>query len=152
MKLARLLAPVLGTAVLAASGGIAMAQPDGPQRLRGMEGRSFAVEVTGLAPTPIQNCYTFEEDGVWIDDAVRVPGTDIRIPGSWSQNGVGATTSYSAVLLDGAISQHGTVTPAKGSGVLQLSATTNIAAGVLGPNAPALTVHSVGSEVEACPS
>lgn len=145
MKLARLLAPVLGTAVLAASGGIAMAQPDGPQRLRGMEGRSFAVEVIGLDSTPIQNCYTFDEDGVWIDDAVPIPG-------SWSQNGVGATTSYSAVLLGGAISQHGTVTPAKGSGVLQLSATTNIAAGVLGPNAPALTVHSVGSEVEACPS
>ena len=81
MKLTRLLAPALGVAMIAASAGTATAAPDKPQRLRGMEDRSFAVEVTLPDGSSFPNCYTFEADGTWIDPAAP--------EGVWSQRGAG---------------------------------------------------------------
>lgn len=149
MKLTRLLAPALGAALVAASAGTAMAAPTGPQRLRGMDGRSFAVEVTGGSaiglPDPLSNCYTFEAGGTWIDPAFPAPGT-------WTQDRVGAATTYSAsasayggfVMLE----QTGRVTPAGGRGVLQLEASSTVTVG----GAVAATLESVGEEVDSCPT
>lgn len=101
----------------------ASAVPDDSQRLRGLGGRTFAVEVTNLTDGSIfQNCYVFDEDGTWSEPLFPVPGT-------WMQNSIGAKTTYSAsALLDIGgglgvlLEQHGTVTPAGGTGVLQIEA------------------------------
>jgi hypothetical protein len=107
-------------------GGIAEtvgATPDESQRLRGLGGRTFEVEVTNLTTGDVfANCYTFNEDGTWIDPLFPAPGV-------WSQNSNGASTSYSgeaSFFIPGVISaslvQEGTVTPAGGRGILQLEA------------------------------
>ncbi len=139
MRTSRLLALAVSTAVIGGSAGAVHAEPAGPQRLRGMDGRSFAVTVTGLGE-PFANCYTFRAGGVWDDPLLPAPG-------SWQQTRVGASTSYSASL--GPIEQHGTVTPAGGGGELRLHAVTGVPAGVLGPDP--LTLVSVGHEVDTCP-
>ncbi len=139
MKLTRLLAPALGVAVVAASAGTATAAPDKPQRLRGMEDRSFAVEVTLPDGSSFPNCYTFEADGTWIDPAAP--------EGVWSQRGVGSYTATSDLGV-GVLSQRGIVTPTGEDGGLELRARTYIPAGAFGPDP--LTVVSIGSEVESC--
>ena len=152
MKLTRLLAPALGATLVAASAGTAMAAPDGPQRLRGMDDRSFDVVVTGGEalglPESFPNCYTFEADGTWIDP--QFPDADNPVPGTWEQHRVGATTGYSASAsaFGGVVTleQSGRVTPAGGRGVLQLEAVSTVS---FGGNVAA-TLESVGSEVDSC--
>ena len=108
--------------------GSAWSEPDGSQLLRGLGGRTFAVQVTNLTGggPPLgtfSNCYIFNEDGSWIDP--QFPPS----PGTWIQDSTGAKTSYSASALFDLggdvgvlIEQNGTVTPAKGKGTLQLEA------------------------------
>ena len=105
----------------------AAADPKESQNLRGLGGRSFAVEVTDLIEppgpgNPFANCYTFNPDGSWDDPLFPVPGT-------WSQDSTGAATSYTATAIlpvGGGVAvlltQVGTVTPANGGGTLQLDA------------------------------
>jgi hypothetical protein len=104
------------------------ADPEGSQLLRGLGGRTFAVEVTNLTTgeLPFENCYTFNEDGSW-DDPEFPPGNPV--PGTWVQDSTGAKTTYTATAifpLGGPyavlLTQIGTVTPANGSGTLQLDA------------------------------
>lgn len=146
MRTSRLLALAISTAVIGGSAGAVHAEPSEPQRLRGMEGRSFVVDVFVGVEKLFGNCYTFDADGVWIDTAA-LPAT-----GTWQQSGVGAATSYTASLATplGPIEQRGTVTPAGGRGVLQLRAVTDVPAGILGNEAPALRLTSIGHEVDDC--
>lgn len=124
------------------------AAPEGSQRLRGLGDRVFLVNVEvvadplGIFPPGFifPNCYFFVADGTWIDPGFPVPGT-------WTQDSVGANTGYSASADagDGAVLlQEGLVTPAQGGGVLQITAYSEFAA--LG-----LQFVSVGFEVEECP-
>jgi hypothetical protein len=132
------------------------AAPDGSQRLRGLGGRVFLVEVEvafaedccGLPPVGFvfANCYFFEPDGTWIDPAFPRPGA--HVSGNWMQHSTGAKTSYTASVDAGVVLiQEGTVTPANGGGVLQLEAFTTV---WFGDFALAGFV-SVGSEVDECP-
>jgi hypothetical protein len=132
------------------------AAPDGSQRLRGLGGRVFLVEVEvafaedccGLPPVGFvfANCYFFEPDGTWIDPAFPSPGA--HVSGNWMQHSTGAKTSYTASVDAGVVLiQEGTVTPANGGGVLQLEAFTTV---WFGDFALAGFV-SVGSEVDECP-
>lgn len=108
----------------------AFADPDGGQRLRGMAGRTFEVHVTGTVegnPVSFSNCYTFNADGSWDDPLFPAPGA--AVPGVWWQHSVGARTSYTAMagvpigpVWTLVIVQQGEVTPAHGSGTLQLEA------------------------------
>jgi hypothetical protein len=103
-----------------------LATPDGSQRLRGLEGRTFEVMVMqfldGELIGTFKNCYAFQADGVWNDPLFPVPG-------SWEQHTNGASTTYSGEAyyidddLEAILLQEGSVTPAEGSGVLQLQAT-----------------------------
>ncbi len=107
------------------------ATPEESQLLRGLGGRTFAVQVTNLTGGgppfgTFANCYIFNEDGSWIDPLFPVPGT-------WIQHSTGARTTYSAsALLDVGggvgvlIEQQGTVTPSQGSGTLQLEADSHV--------------------------
>ena len=104
------------------------ADPEESQRLRGLGGRTFAVVVTNLTTgeLPFENCYTFNEDGSW-DDPEFLPGSPV--PGTWVQNSTGAKTTYTATAIAPIggpyavlLTQVGTVTPANGSGTLQLDA------------------------------
>lgn len=126
----------------------AQAAPDGSQRLRGLGDRVFFVSVEVLAdPGGIfppgfvfPNCYFFNADGSWVDPGFPVPGT-------WSQDSVGAKTGYSATADAGGgivLVQEGLVTPAEGGGVLQITAYSEAA--IFG-----LAFWSVGFEVEECP-
>lgn len=106
------------------------ADPDGSQLLRGLGGRTFAVEVTNhtTGDPPFANCYTFNEDGSWDDPLFFLPGGP-PVPGTWVQDSTGASTTYiatSSIPLPGGVAvlltQIGTVTPARGGGILQLHA------------------------------
>jgi hypothetical protein len=132
------------------------ATPDGSQRLRGLGGRIFLVEVEvvfaedGFGIPPVgsffSNCYFFEPDGTWLDPAFPRPGG--AVAGDWMQHSNGTKTAYTASVDAGVLLwQDGTVTPAKGKGVLQLEAFTTVLFGdwVLGK------FVSVGSEVDECP-
>ena len=130
------------------------AVPDDSQRLRGMAGRTFAVDVTDLATgDEFTNCYGFAEDGIWDDPLFPVQGT-------WSQNSTGATTSYSAsaVLPIGGglgvlLAQEGRVTPAGGRGVLQLEARSTVSIIVIADGsliAPLAEFLSVGEQDNDC--
>jgi hypothetical protein len=135
---------------------MAWAAPDGSQRLRGLGGRVFLVEVEvlfaedGFGIPPVgsffSNCYFFNSDGTWLDPAFPRPGE--AVAGNWIQHSNGAKTAYTASVDVGVLLwQEGTVTPAKGQGVLQLEAFTTVLFGdfVLGEFA------SVGQEVDECP-
>lgn len=128
MKTKSLFAGLLSLTLIIGMVGYVMAAPDGPQRLRGLDGRTFAVEVTNLTTgeSPFNNCYTFNADGSW-DDPEFLPG--FPVPGVWEQYSTGAKTTYTAAAifpLDEFVGirliQDGTVTPAGGRGVLQLDA------------------------------
>ena len=102
-----------------------MADPDGSQNLRGLGGRTFEVMVTELweGGGSFHNCYVFEDDGTFIDPLFP-PGDS-----NWVQHRVGTSTNYTAVatsvipdVLDLTLVQEGVITPAGGSGVLQLEA------------------------------
>ena len=118
--------------------GPVMATPDESQRLRGLEGRVFEVEVQNLTTgePPFQNCYFFREDGVWIDPPFPAEGTFV-------QHSNGASTTYTSEAffeIPGIISlvlvQDGVVTPALGGGVLQFEATSWVTGFLLTPEGP----------------
>ena len=133
------------------------ADPEESQRLRGLGGRTFAIQVTNLtAQTPPEhNCYTFNEDGSWIDYRFLL---GFPIPGTWAQDSVGASTSYTAtaqaplqfVTID--LIQNGTVTPALGMGTLQLEAMSNakVVSNIDGTVLVEADFHSVGYEDSEC--
>ncbi len=142
-------AGVLAGLVLAAgASGAAQARPDGPQRLRGLEGRVFLVDVaTAAAPetTVLVNCYTFGADGTWTDP-VALDESGNMIPFTWEQTRVGASTGY-IVSFDGepaddVVFQTGSIRPGPG-GVLELTAST--------PGTPLGLLVSTGHEVDSCP-
>ena len=133
-----------------------LATPEDSQRLRGLGGRTFEVMVQQLDADgePVStdtNCYTFEPDGAWIDSAFPGPA------GTWVQHSNGASTTYTAeaewVLIPGVVEvylvQEGTVTPAQGSGVLQLEAT-SIATGVVPGLEFPIEFYSIGFQNEEC--
>ena len=101
------------------------AQPKESQRLRGLGGRVFSVLVTQVFGPPIvddfQNCYVFDQDGTWFE-------TEVSTEGFWTQDSVGARTTYRVDALSEAgpfflpVEQVGQVTPAGGRGILQLVA------------------------------
>ena len=136
------------------------AAPDDSQRLRGLGGRTFAVEVENLTDGGIfNNCYTFNKDQSWIDPMFLDP--EFIIPGTWEQDSTGAKTSYTAsawaVLEDEGIgillTQVGTVTPAKGGGILQLDADNTV--DITDPNDPTIIfvtfyLKSVGYQDDEC--
>jgi len=128
--------------------GTVAAAPDGSQRLRGLGDRVFLVNVEVIADPggvfppgfTFPNCYIFNADGSWIDPGFPVGGT-------WVQDSVGTKTGYSASADAGGgavLVQEGLVTPAKGGGVLQITA--HSAFDLLG-----LEFLSVGFEVDGCP-
>ncbi len=129
------------------------AGPRESQRLRGLGGRVFAVHVEELSPPGpgFDNCYTFLADGTFVDPLFFGPP---GVPGTWTQHSVGAATTYTATaefeIPDGptiTLVQEGTVTPARGRGVLQLEANTT----VFVDGAPAADFLSRGQEVDDCP-
>ena len=113
------------------------AAPDGSQRLRGMDDRAFRIEAAPPGD-PGSYCYYFNTDGEWVDE--RWPFG----PGTWEQDSVGAATSYTAAaeaafpdgdfLFELILEQKGHVTPARGRGVLQLEASTDIYVNVYDAN------------------
>ena len=156
MKKTTFFAAALGVVVSLGVVGLAAADPDVSQRLRGLGGRVFLVEVEvvsaldccGLPPVGFvfSNCYFFEPSGTWVDPAFPRPGA--AVDGNWLQYSNGAKTTYTATVDAGVVLiQDGTVTPANGNGVLQLEAFTTV---YFGDFALAEFV-SVGSEVDECP-
>ena len=149
-----LLVALLACGLVATSAVVASAEPDQSQRLRGLGGRDFAVHVTGTlegAPAAFGNCYTFAAGGTWIDPLFPAPG-------SWGQHSVGVATAYtgtaSASLAPGItlyIVQEGEITPAGGSGVLQLVAHNVVFVTVAGMgDIPIGELTSVGYETGSC--
>lgn len=79
---------------------------------------------TGPVGTEFPNCYTFQEDGVWIDPGFPELGT-------WTQDAIrGATARYTATAqVDGLLlEQGGKVTPFRGRDSRKLKAYTSLAA------------------------
>ena len=119
------------------------AEPDGSQRLRGLEDRVFFVsvdiEVPGVGVFPFaDNCYDFAANGKWSE--TLVPDWD----GDWAQDSIGSKTSYSVLATDSAgqtLRQDGWVTPAGGSGVLQLVAVSTV-------DGLPFIFHSEGAEID----
>lgn len=132
--------------------------PDGPQRLRGLDGRQFLVNVEVVSDpfgiigvgTTFANCYVFEAGGVWIDPQFPGEGAPPS-PGLWEQESVGAKTGFnvSAEAFGGffQLTQEGLITPAMGGGVLQITANTDFTVPDFGIEIKFL---SVGFEVEQC--
>lgn len=137
-----------GLLLAAGSTGAAQARPDGPQRLRGLEGRQFLVEVAPAAAPDVivlVNCYTFGADGTWTDPVALDENGNV-IAFEWEQTRIGASTDY-VIRFDGGpyddvVFQTGSVRPGR-RGVLQLTAST--------PMTPFGPLVSTGHEVETCP-
>lgn len=125
-----------------------------------LAGRIFAVdaEVTfSLDPafpagTAFQNCYFFDEDGVWFDPLF--PDFGIAVPGGWRQHtgfpkiGYTATVAPSDATFGLTLIQNGQVTPPpRGNGHAKLRAYTTVWVEAL----PVVEVLSVGRAVEECP-
>ena len=102
-----------------------------------LSGRSFNVNVKNLDDgTSVRNCYTFKEDGTWIDPAFLGPTPEEGLsPGTWVQHTGGFITRYTAFaktafpidIGDGLVGpfrliQNGTVTPTWRKGKLRLRA------------------------------
>ena len=134
------------------------ANPEGSQRLRGLEGRVFAVNVYDVfIDEYFDNCYTFNADGTWVDPLFPALG-------NWNQDSNGAKTSYTGTafaedldfgapgepfLVNILLEQQGMVTPARGRGNLQLYAFSEAFSDELGGLIGQF--ESVGHEVEECP-
>ena len=139
------------------------AAPKESQRLRGMEGRAFLIDAFRFDENgnPVQfdggYCYFFNADDEWLDQ--RWPFG----PGMWEQHSVGAATTYTATAsvnlpqVFGFVEliQDGSVTPARGRGVLQLESITEVYVTPPGEEDAILVdvILSIGEEVEAseCP-
>jgi hypothetical protein len=140
------------------------AKPGESQRLRGLEGRVFAIHgeylfslIPGVAVgDEFDNCYYFNADGVWLDPKFPEPANPAdnpegAWPGIWIQHSNGAKTSYTAMAeIPAAVElvQSGTVTPAGGRGTLQLEAYSTVI--IPGPVVIAEVV-SIGYQVDECP-
>ena len=73
--------------------GPAAATPDESQRLRGLGGRTFAVNVYDVFnDVYFDNCYTFYADCTWDDPLFPALG-------SWSQDSNGARTGYTGIAF-----------------------------------------------------
>ena len=146
--------PLAPTAVGSAPDAIrTAATPDESQRLRGLGGRVFLVDVEVLTAIPglpfeagdhFPNCYVFKAgggSGDWEETGAPTAGT-------WEQHSKGAKTSYTVAASAGppvVLNQTGTVTPAGGGGVLQLVADSTAEI----PGVVTLgTFLSVGSEID----
>lgn len=130
--------------------------PDGSQRLRGMAGRVFAIEgefLSSIVPDinpgdTFVNCYTFNADGTWDDPLFPAPGASVL--GTWTQHSVGAATPFTATVDATApliLVMEGTVTPARGRGILQLEAYWTAFSGEVA----LVEGRSLGHEVDECP-
>ncbi|MDH3408445.1 MAG: hypothetical protein OEN51_03650 [Gammaproteobacteria bacterium] len=102
------------------------ATPNDSQRLRGLAGRVFLVDVDvvvdGAVVDGFVNCYFFDPNGVWYETG----GTPL---GTWVQHSNGASTTYSVIADTGEVGrllQDGQVSPARGKGVLQLEAVSTL--------------------------
>ena len=132
-----------------------------------MEGRVFFVQVELLEniiglpdDLAFPNCYFFNAGGEWLDPGFLDLDSNI-IPGDWSQHTPGAATTYMADVFNAenglALRQEGSVTPARGGGVLQLEATSTLFVMVdldgdgQDDQLDLAVFKSVGSEVESCP-
>ena len=133
-----------------------LATPDGSQRLRGMGDRVFLVTAELTADrlgiglpigTTFPNCYIFvaepDAEGYnWFESAFP------EVKGIWAQDSNGAKTSYVVEAINGpdVLGQWGQVTPARGTGVLQLVADSFVD---IIPGGPAeLEFFSVGEEID----
>jgi hypothetical protein len=136
-----ILASTAAISILAFSG-ILEAAPDSSQRLRGLGDRVFYVwvdiEIPGVGVFPFSdNCYFFDGNGDWYESAFPTAGT-------WTQDSVGAKTTYS---VDGStgdgsgFEQIGLITPAGGRGLLQLESVSTV-------DGTPFIFHSVGSEID----
>ncbi len=139
------------------------AAPKESQRLRGMEGRAFLVESVALVGPPAapgSYCYIFNPGAEWIDERFSLDGVN-PIPGTWEQHSVGAATPYTATASVDAsalgfglvqLFQDGYVSPARGKGVLQLQATTEVYIEAFGPEAFQV-LSTTGHEIDVndCP-
>ncbi len=152
-----LISAVTGLIISLGVVGSASADPDESQRLRGLGGRVFLVEVHDLYEDVFfDNCYTFYADGTWDD-----PGFPVL--GAWNQDSVGAKTSYTAdalaedfdigIVVDILLEQVGQVTPAGGRGTLHLTAFSRaIFVDFMGEGDLVVGEFvSVGYEVDECP-
>lgn len=116
----------------------AMADPDGPQRLRGLEDRVFLVDVDffvgGQLVATFPNCYFFTSEPGSGDGKIWLEAAQPEALGAWKQHSTGASTSYSVTAdlpaslfgFPTTLLQEGHVTPAGGKGVLQLEAFSTI--------------------------
>jgi hypothetical protein len=125
-----------------------------------LAGRSFLVNVDYLPPDPtpsFTNCYTFEEDGTFIDPAfLPIPG--FQYPGTWIQHTDGAETRYTAFAKSPALPdfglpplrliQNGTVRPPRVK--LRLKAYTTVMLDLEGVDVVIANILSTGHEVESC--
>lgn len=121
------------------------ATPEDSQRLRGLAGRVFLVDVDvvidGITVDSFVNCYFFEPEGVWFETG----GTPL---GEWVQHSNGASTTYSVIADTGTVGrllQDGHVSPAGGKGVLQLEAVSTLPDLVLPFD---LKFISIGAEID----
>jgi len=113
----------------------------------------FAVHVNELTgnfgPWEFDNCYIFVADGTWLDPLFLDP--DFIVPGTWQQDSVGAKTSYGALAefpdLGYRLEQEGIVTPARGSGTLQIEAYSIF----YEEGVALLEFLAIGNEVDECP-
>lgn len=141
-----------------------MAEPDESQRLRGLEGRVFLVDVEQVSgfpvePEPYENCYVFDADGYWYESGAS-PVAGGQSEGFWTQDSIGASTPYLVEALGNGflpVEQVGQVNPALGGGVLQLVAFTTVDLTVIDPGLGFVEFFSMGYEVDletavgACP-
>ena len=71
-------------------------------RFSNLSGQSFQVTVMNLEDgQSFSNCYTFEEDGTWIDPQFLGPG--LVFPGTWVEHGGSRVTRYTSFAKSPAI-------------------------------------------------
>lgn len=163
MKKTTISTMILGTIVSFGFVSFSGADPARSESMSGLEGRIFAVDaevVMSLDPeipagATFNNCYIFEEGGVWIDPLFPDPANGIVIPGTWLQHSELPEISYTAVIdLDPVdpdpgllLVQNGTVNHARGNGNQGLTAYTTVFFGGI----PIIEVLSKGRAVDSCP-
>lgn len=146
---------IAGLGIVSSAG----AEPARPDELNGLAGRTFAIEaeiVYSIDPgSPVglvfENCYTFNEDGSWIDP-LWFPG-DV-IPGVWVQHTELPKIKYTATVTASdplLLIQNGEVNPSRGKGNQKLTAYTMVFFVEDGDPLLVVEVVSRGRAVETCP-
>lgn len=146
---------IAGLGIVSSAG----AEPARPDELNGLAGRTFAIEaeiVYSIDPeSPVglvfENCYTFNEDGSWIDP-LWFPGE--VIPGVWVQHTELPKIQYTATVTASdplLLIQNGVVNPSRGKGNQKLTAYTTVFAVENGDPLLVVEVVSRGRAVETCP-